>query len=220
MPARPDRVQSEQLGHADVLALLGKHRKVAPSRLLGNRALEPPAEGEHAGSQHARRDAVEEVGLVLGGVCPAAQTDLALRVGDDARVVPGGEELGATCATLLEEHPELDALVAGDTGVGSRSGVPGLVGGAHQRSELVAHIEDAVRYAERGADPACCLDGCIMLRAHSRGGESHRGAGDISARLQRAVRRPRSCPRHRTWRPRPTCPQARYSASLSSSSIA
>jgi hypothetical protein len=87
-------------------------RAGAPTHL----ALVDLAEREEGGIELLRRDRVQEVGLVFGGVDGFVQLRAALAV-DAPRVVPGGEALGTQAPSMGQTDAELDLAIAQHIGV-------------------------------------------------------------------------------------------------------
>jgi hypothetical protein len=96
---------------------LGVVRQARFAREPAHIGLEQVAQGKHRARELRLREPVEEIALVLAGV-EALQQDEAPIALFDARVVAGGDALGAERQCMVEERLELDLGVAHHVGVG------------------------------------------------------------------------------------------------------
>ena len=136
------------VGHGEVVAL-GDGADLVLAQL---------ADREAGHREGALAEGVEEVGLVLVGVEAAVQGGAAVDI-RDARVVAGGEPVGAERFGLVEEAVELDVGVAVEAGVGrAAAAVLGDERLDDVLEKLALQIQRVVRDAEPVGDAAGVLD--------------------------------------------------------------
>ena len=191
-------------------------------------------------SPHWQKDAAQlllseseqHIGLVLP--CIHALTERPQPAGTvalDAGVVARGDEIGVHHRSALHEEVELDAVVAGDTGVGGASAlVLAHEVGDDVLAELAPCIHDVVRRPDRLADAArvlYVLDGAaaLMVRRYVilvRRPEAHRHTDDVVPLPAQQVRGNRrvDAARHRGDDPLLVlpCPVVRFHALFASPS--
>ena len=154
----------------------GLPRQVAYLRLC------EPADGQQRPRQLLLPQPEEDVGLILARVNAAPQRPpaavviaAAVGMGDNARVVAGGDEIRVQHCGAPHQKVELDAVVAGDAGV-RRAPAPVLLDEVADDvlAELAPRVHHVVRNPDGPADAPRILDvlygaAALMLRRHAVG---------------------------------------------------
>ena len=116
-------------------------------------------EDEHGALQLTLIEPVQHVGLVAARIaCPMEGGQRTSAAG--TRVMPGGKMRRARGTGALEEHPELDALVAANAGIGGYARrIAGFEVAHHLLLEIALEIPDVMRQRERGGNSPGVIDG-------------------------------------------------------------
>ncbi len=191
----PERPLADEADAGRVL--LRPRRDADPLRDRAHLALGRVAQGEQHRRELRLREAMQEVALVLGRVDGLQQFDRAAlpRGPSYARVVAGGDPVGAERARVLEERRELDLAVAQHVGIRR---APRLVLAQEMREHALAVLRREVDRLEVDADhvgDARRVDQILARRAVRLGvvvlPVLHEHADDVVALLLQQPRRDR-----------------------------
>jgi hypothetical protein len=173
--------------------LLVVHRQPGFAGQAAQVRLVQVADREQRGCQLLLPELVQEVALVLAGIDAAQQVPAAAAL-LDARVVAGGDLLGAQRARGIDEMLELDLAVAQHVRIGrAPGGVLGQEVGEYPVPVLLREIAEMEGNAEPPADghrvAAILLGAASARRRGLSAGEGGRAFGDARAvlRLARTV---------------------------------